>query len=139
LAAKSWQVAKVVKEWGSGVNDQRPQFVALRADPTAILRKVGLAGSEPALSGAALGAARLFNLLQICCRTRPIVVEHQDRCARFGVAYIQTLLAIQGRERVIVNAAAAGQADWMQDCVAISTSLCARLYGPRRASRKNPQ
>jgi hypothetical protein len=39
---------------------------ALADDFTAILRKVGLAGSEPALSGAALGAACLFNLLQIC-------------------------------------------------------------------------
>jgi hypothetical protein len=38
---------------------------------TAILRKLGLAGSEPALSGAALGAARLFNLLQICCSRGP--------------------------------------------------------------------
>jgi putative resolvase len=28
-AAKGWQVAKVVKECGSGVNDQRPQFLAL--------------------------------------------------------------------------------------------------------------
>jgi putative resolvase len=31
-AAKGWQVAKVVKECGSGVNDQRPQFLALLAD-----------------------------------------------------------------------------------------------------------
>src|ERR1051326_8779056 len=27
-AAKGWQVARVVKECGSGVNDQRPQFLA---------------------------------------------------------------------------------------------------------------
>jgi putative resolvase len=31
-AAKGWQVAKVIKECGSGVNDQRPQFLALLAD-----------------------------------------------------------------------------------------------------------
>src|SRR5262245_4620688 len=31
-AAKGWQIAKVVKECGSGVNDQRPQFLALLAD-----------------------------------------------------------------------------------------------------------
>src|SRR5260221_4545418 len=31
-AAKGWQVAKVVKECGSGINDQRPQFLALLAD-----------------------------------------------------------------------------------------------------------
>ena len=30
--AKGWQVAKVVKECGNGVNDQRPQYLALLAD-----------------------------------------------------------------------------------------------------------
>ena len=101
-AAKGWQVTKVVKECGSGVNDQRPQFLALLAD-TSITR---------------------------------IVVEHKDRCSRFGVAYIQTLLATQGRELVIVNEAENGQEDLMQDLVAIITSFTARLYGRRRASRK---
>jgi putative resolvase len=32
-----------------------------------------------------------------------LVVEHKDRCSRFGVAYIQTLLQTQGRELVSVN------------------------------------
>lgn len=101
-AARGWQVAKVVKECGSGVNDQRPQFLALLAD-TSISH---------------------------------IVVEHKDRCSRFGVAYIQTLLHTQGRELVIVNEAEEGQEDLMQDFVAIITSFCARLYGRRRATRK---
>lgn len=52
--ARGWQVAKVVKEYGSGVNDRRPQFLTLLAD-TSISH---------------------------------IVVEHKDRCSRFGVAYI---------------------------------------------------
>ena len=95
----------MVKEWGSGVNDQRPQFLALLADP----------------------------------RSSQIVVEHKDRCSRFGVAYIQTLLAIQGRELVIVNEAEEGQEDLMPDVVAIITSFCARLSGRRRASRKQTQ
>lgn len=101
-AAKGWQVAKVVKECGSGVNDQRQQFLALLADTT----------------------------------ISQIVVEHKDRCSRFGVAYIQTLLNTQGRELVIVNEAEDGQDDLMQDFVAIITSFTARLYGRRRASRK---
>jgi predicted site-specific integrase-resolvase len=104
-AAKGWQVAKVVTEWGSGVNDQRPQFLALLADTS----------------------------------IRHIVVEHKDRCSRFGVAYIQTVLETQGRELVIVNEADEQQADLMQDFVAIITSFCARLYGRRRASRKTTQ
>lgn len=104
-AAKGWQVAKVVKECGSGVNDQRPQFLALLADPS----------------------------------ISHIVVEHKDRCSRFGVAYIQTLLKTQGRELVIINEAEEEQADLMQDFVAIITSFCTRLYGRRRASRKKTQ
>jgi putative resolvase len=104
-AAKGWQVAKVVKECGSGINDQRPQLLALLAD-TSISH---------------------------------IVVEHNDRCSRFGVAYIQTLLKTQGRELVIVNEAEEGQEDVLQDFVAIITSFCARLYGGRRASQKKTQ
>lgn len=108
-AAKGWHVAKVVKECGSGVNDQRPQFLALLADTS----------------------------------MSHIVVEHKDRCSRFGVAYIQTLLKTQGRELVIVNEADNeadnGQEDLMQDFVAIITSFTARLYGRRRASRKKTQ
>jgi predicted site-specific integrase-resolvase len=92
----------VVKECGSGINDQRPKFLALWADP-----KIG-----------------------------QIVVEHQDRASRFGVAYMQTLLSMQGRELVIVNTA---EDDLMGDFVAIITSLCARLYGRRRAKRKTEQ
>ncbi len=100
--ARGWSVSQVVKECGSGVNDQRPKFLALLRD-----RKV-----------------------------RRIVVEHQDRCARFGVAYIQTLLALEGRELVVMNEAETGEDDLMEDFVAIITSFTARLYGRRRAKRK---
>ena len=103
--ANGWQVAKVVKECGSGVTDQRPQFLALLAD-----RSIS-----------------------------HIVVEHKDRCSRFGVAYIQTLLQTQGRDLVIVNEAEEEHADLMQDFVAIITSFCARLYDHRRANRTKTQ
>ena len=33
-AAKGWQVSKVVKEIGSGINDNRQQFLKLLSDPT---------------------------------------------------------------------------------------------------------
>jgi putative resolvase len=68
-----------------------------------------------------------------------IVVEHKDRCTRFGVAYIQTLLRTQGRELAIVNEAEEGHEDLLQDFVAIITSFTARLYGRRGASRKKTQ
>jgi len=103
--AKGWSVGKVVKECGSGINEQRPKFGALLADP-----KIG-----------------------------QIVVEHKDRASRFGVAYLQTLLSMQGRELVLVNTADTAADDLMGDFVAIITSLCARLYGRRRAKRKTEQ
>lgn len=103
--AQGWGVSKVVKECGSGINDQRPKFLALLADP-----KIG-----------------------------QIVVEHKDRASRFGVAYIQTLLAMQGRELVMVNTADTAEDDLMGDFVAIVTAFCARLYGRRRAKRKTEQ
>ena len=95
----------MVKEVGSGINDQRPKFLALLAN-----REIGR-----------------------------IVVEHKDRVSRFGVAYIQTLLAMQERELVVVNTADTAQDDLMGDFVAIITSFCARLYGRRRAKRKTEQ
>ncbi len=103
--AQGWSVSKVVKECGSGINDQRPKFLALLADP-----KVG-----------------------------QIVVEHKDRASRFGIAYIDTLLALQGRRLVIVNTADTAEDDLMGDFVSIITSFCARLYGRRRAKRKTQQ
>ena len=55
------------------------------------------------------------------------------------MAYIQTLLAMQGRELVVVNTADTAEDDLMGDFVAIVTSCCARLYGRRRAKRKTEQ
>ena len=102
---QGWSVMQVVKECGSGVNDQRPRFLALLADPS----------------------------------ITHIVVEHKDRASRFGVAYIQTLLAVQKRELVVVNAASTAEEDLMSDLVSIITSFVARLYGRRRAKRKTDQ
>ena len=103
--AQGWSVSNVVKECGSGINDQRPKFLALLADPT-----IG-----------------------------QIVVEHKDRASRFGVASIQTLLAMQGRKLVIVTTADTAEDDLMGDLLSIIPSFCARLYGRRRAKRKTEQ
>ena len=65
-----------------------------------------------------------------------IVVEHRDRATRFGLAYIQTLLAALGRRIEVANEAENDRAELMQDLIAIITSLTARYYGRRRAKRK---
>ena len=65
-----------------------------------------------------------------------IVVEHRDRATRFGLAYIQTLLAASGRRIEVANEAENDREELMQDLIAIITSFTARYYGPRRAERK---
>ncbi len=101
-SAKGWQVAKVIKEVGSGVNDSRPKLIELLQDES----------------------------------ITTIVIEHKDRLTRFGFKYIETLLALQGRQLEIVNLADNGKEDLMQDLVSILYSFSARMYGQHRAKRK---
>ena len=68
-----------------------------------------------------------------------LVVEHKDRCARCGVAYLQTRLTTPGRELGLVHEADAEPADLLPDFVASSTRFCARRAGRRRARRKTLQ
>ena len=100
--AKGYQVEKVVKEIGSGVNDARPKLLHLLED----------------------------------VNTTVIVVEHKDRLSRFGVRYIETLLRVQGKRLEIVNESENDKEDLLADLTAILYSLCARMYGLRRAKRK---
>lgn len=65
-----------------------------------------------------------------------IVVEHKDRLARFGVNYIEKLLALDDRRIEVVNPQTNEKDDLMQDFVSIITSFCARLYGKRRTKRQ---
>jgi tetratricopeptide (TPR) repeat protein len=53
---------------------------------TAILRKVELAGSDPALSGAAICAACLFNLLQICSSLES-ALQHAESDSQRALAW----------------------------------------------------
>ena len=99
---RGYQVVKLVKEVGSGVNDSRPKLLSLLRDPII---------------------------------TR-LVVEHQDRLTRFGFRYIETLLEVQGRTIEVVNPADNNREDLLHDLASIVYSICARLYGQRRAKRK---
>ena len=65
-----------------------------------------------------------------------IVVEHQDRFARFGINYILKLLQMQGRTIEVINHTNDDKEDLMRDFVSIITSFCSRLYGLRRSKRQ---
>lgn len=101
-AAKGYQIARVVKEIASGVNDNRRKFFALLCNPN----------------------------------ITTIVVEHQNRATRFGFRYLETLLALQRRSIEVVNLAENNREELLQDLSSIVYSVCAMLYGQRRAKRK---
>lgn len=65
-----------------------------------------------------------------------IVVEHQDRLARFGFNYIEKLLNLFDRKIEVINPPLNEKEDLIQDFVSIITSFTARLYGQRRSKRK---
>ena len=68
-----------------------------------------------------------------------IVVEHKDRLARFGINYIEVLLNKLGKRLDVINLAADGKEDLLQDLVSIVTSFCSRIYGLRRSKRKTEE
>ena len=64
-----------------------------------------------------------------------IVVEHQERATRFGFRYLEVLLSQAGRTIEVANLAESNREDLLQDLSSIVYSMCARLYGQRRAKR----
>src|SRR5947209_11063104 len=86
-------------------------------------------------SGVNESRPKLLSLLRDPLITR-VVVEHKDRLTRFGFRYIETLLEIQGRTIEVVNPAENSKEDLLHDLASIVYSICARLYGQRRAKRK---
>jgi putative resolvase len=78
---------------------------------------------------------KLLSLLSDPLITR-VVVERKDRLTRFGFRYIETLLAIQGRTIEVAGPAENNKEDLLRDLASIVYSICARLYGQRRAKRK---
>jgi putative resolvase len=64
-----------------------------------------------------------------------IVVERRDRLTRFGYGYIATLLAHQERRVEAIYPSDTGDG-WVDDCVAIISSMAARIYGRRTSKRR---
>jgi predicted site-specific integrase-resolvase len=105
-AARGYQVAKAVKEVGSGINDARPQLLALLED-----QGVDLIVVEHTDRLTRFGFRYLDTLLQV--QGHAIEVVNQA-----------------------ANQAENGTEDLLADLTAIVDSFCARLYGQRRTRRK---
>jgi len=65
----------------------------------------------------------------------PIIVEHRDRLSRFGVEYLESALAAQGRRILVVDDNERND-DLLRDMVDVLTSFCALLYGKRGARNR---
>lgn len=65
-----------------------------------------------------------------------LVIENKDRLTRFGFNYISKLLNKQGKFIEVVNYTDDDKQDLMNDLISIIYSFSARLYGRRKAKRK---
>ena len=65
-----------------------------------------------------------------------VVVEYQDRLARFGFAYLETFLRAFGARIVVMERTPTDEhQELVHDLIAITTSFSARIYG-KRGGRK---
>ncbi|MGH9072621.1 MAG: IS607 family transposase [Acidimicrobiales bacterium] len=64
-----------------------------------------------------------------------IVVEHQDRLARFGVEHLDAVMQAHGRRVTVVDQGEVDN-DLVRDMTEVLTSFCARLYGRRGARNR---
>lgn len=64
-----------------------------------------------------------------------ILAEHKDRLMRFGIEFLESALASQGRTLVIIDKEELKD-DLVQDMIEVLTSFCARLYGRRSAKNR---
>ncbi len=67
-----------------------------------------------------------------------IVVEHRDRLTRFGFAYIEQLMQMQGR-RIEVMFPTDTNHDLVDDFIAVITSMASRIYGRRHSKERAEQ
>ncbi len=64
-----------------------------------------------------------------------IVVEHKDRATRFGLTYIEQLLAMQERRLEVIFPSDTDN-DLVDDFIAVITSFASRIYGRRTSKRR---
>lgn len=64
-----------------------------------------------------------------------IVVEHRDRATRFGLNYIEQLMATQGRRLEVIFPSDTDN-DLVDDFIAVITSMASQLTGRRTSKRR---
>jgi putative resolvase len=67
-----------------------------------------------------------------------LMVEQRDRLTRFGYESIRQLLETQGRHLEVLFPSET-ENEWVDDVVAVITSMAARIYGQRNSRRRAEQ
>lgn len=93
-------------------------------------KRSGLAASRPGLNR--LLVAAKAGLLDV------VYVTHEDRLARFGVVWLQDLLAAYGVELVVLHRvpAVSGSDELVADFVSLVACFSGRIYGCRSAAAR---
>lgn len=65
-----------------------------------------------------------------------LLIEHKDRLTRFGFNYLEKLLNKSNKKIEVVNVTENDKDDLVSDLISIIYSFSARLYGKRKAKRK---
>ncbi|MHC1635309.1 MAG: IS607 family transposase [Candidatus Methanospirareceae archaeon] len=69
-------------------------------------------------------------------KVKKVVVEYEDRLARFGLRYLKEIFDDYGVEFVVVNHEGKGpEEELVRDLIAIITSFSGRIYGKEGAKR----
>ena len=69
-------------------------------------------------------------------KAKKVVVEYEDRLARFGLGYLKEIFDDYGVELVVVNQESKSpEEELVKDLIAIVTSYSGRIYGKREAKR----
>jgi len=69
-------------------------------------------------------------------KAKKVVVEYEDRLARFGLGYLKEIFDDYGVELVVVNQESKSpEEELVKDLIAIVTSFSGRIYGKRGAKR----
>ena len=118
-------------------HDQRADLERQIARLTTWATQSGIAvGSVVSEVGSGMNGRRVkFRRLLSDASLSPIIVEHRDRLARFGVEYLESALAAQGRRIVVVDPGEQN-VDLVRDMIEVLTSFYARLYGARGARNR---
>jgi putative resolvase len=64
-----------------------------------------------------------------------ILIEHRDRLTRFGFAYLEQLMHMQGRHVEVIFATDTNH-DLVDDFIAVITSMASRIYGRRHSKER---